>query len=113
MVSFRSSRNGTRSVGPRDSGRTVFFPIGTDRPARRRPAALDRHRARFSLVPFHGPTRLGRVCVCRIHFVPSRPISGRSTQPGQPSFAGDQHSGRSPFPMVTVDSSRSLNCSFC
>ncbi len=28
--------------GPRDLGRTVFFPVGTDRPARRRPAALDR-----------------------------------------------------------------------
>ncbi len=59
--SFRSSRNGTRSVGPRDSGRTVFFPVGTDRPARRRPAALD--RPGLSPVPFHGPTRLGRACV--------------------------------------------------
>jgi hypothetical protein len=41
---YRSSRNGTSPEETRDSGRTGFFPVGTDpgRPARRRPAALDR-----------------------------------------------------------------------
>ncbi len=33
--------NGARPEGPSDSGRTRFFPVGTDRPARRRPVALD------------------------------------------------------------------------
>ncbi len=59
---YRSSRNGTSPKGTRDSGRTGFFPVGTDRPARRRPAALDRPGP--SLPPLVGPTRsAGRVRV--------------------------------------------------
>ena len=41
--------------GPRDSGRTVFFPVGADRPARRRPATLD---LPILSRPFPGPTRM-------------------------------------------------------
>ena len=55
---FRSSRNGTRSEGPRDSGRTVFFPVGTDRPARRRPAALDRPGLTRPFLPGRLPVRI-------------------------------------------------------
>jgi hypothetical protein len=36
---YPSSRNGTRPYGPSDSGRTCVLPVGTDWPARRRPAA--------------------------------------------------------------------------
>jgi hypothetical protein len=44
---------GARPEGPSDSGRTRFFPVETDRPVRRRPAALDR--------PGHSRPLLGRL----------------------------------------------------
>ncbi len=46
----------TRSVGPRDSGRTVFFPGGRNGPAR--PSAAGRSRPPDSLPFLPGPTRM-------------------------------------------------------
>jgi hypothetical protein len=48
-----------RGEGPSDSGRTVLFSVGTDRPARRRSAALD---SPDHSRPFVGPTRTRMAC---------------------------------------------------
>ncbi len=48
---YRSSRNGTRPYGPSDSGRTCVLPVGTDRPARRRPAAVTARLHRADSLP--------------------------------------------------------------
>jgi hypothetical protein len=48
---YRSSRNGTRPYGPSDSGRTCVLPVGTDRPARRRPAAATARLHRADSLP--------------------------------------------------------------
>jgi hypothetical protein len=53
--------------GRSDSGRTVFFPVGTDRPARRRPAALDRPGHSRPVSKAHriaGSESRTQICVC-------------------------------------------------
>ena len=63
---YRFSRNGASPEGTSDSGRTGFFPVGTDRPARRRPAALDR--------PGHSRPLRGRLgLLTRFEFSRTRP----------------------------------------
>jgi hypothetical protein len=53
----RPSRNGTGPYGPSDSGRRCVLPVGTDRPARRRPAAATARRHRADSLPSLGPTK--------------------------------------------------------
>ena len=86
--------NGARPEGPSDSGRTRFFPVGTDRPARRRPAALDRPGHSRPLLGRLGklasvrPGRKHKLCLCfRVLIVRARPINRADTRPSVAFFS--------------------------
>jgi hypothetical protein len=87
---YRSSRNGTRPYGPSDSGRTCVLPVGTDRPARRRPAAATAAAAvTLPTVPQPDCASCRRIPV----ILAPRPVTGRPPR-ARPAHRGAAAAGR-------------------